>query len=285
MASLESYEKLKRLYGIRNRFWARSVDTLTPLLRDAHNRALLQNHKALLIAMRATERSLRAGEALPQRVFYRSFTRAFQYLRRVGPLALRPGQQAALLSKNDHVSLTVRNSDGSLDARLRQRLLSSLERVAAGIPEISPESMLDAPPGEWAVSTLLAALPLEEPVAEKEGELWDEILDSPTGQLLGNYIPGFSILLKLYRERERLKEGEWIAVAGEILGEGARSTAQGAMQFLLSQMRSGAKLAGPLSFLFGVSVDRAMLLKKQCDSVDGARRRIEELLPLYRQYR
>src|SRR5690606_15085237 len=116
MASLESYEKLKRLYGIRNRFWARSVDTLTPLLRDAHNRALLQNHKALLIAMRATERSLRAGEASSQRVFYRSFTRAFQYLRRVGPLALRPGQQVALLSKNDHVSLTVRNSDGSLDA-------------------------------------------------------------------------------------------------------------------------------------------------------------------------
>lgn len=285
MASLESYEKLKRLYGIRNRFWARSVDTLTPLLRDAHNRALLQNHKALLIAMRAAERSLRADEALPQRVFYRNFTRAFQYLRRVGPLALRPGQQAALLSKNDHVSLTVRNSDGSLDARLRQRLLSSLERVAAGIPESASESMLDAPPGDWAVSTLLAALPLEEPVAEKEGELWDEILDSPTGQLLGNYIPGFSILLKLYRERERLKEGEWIAVAGEILGEGARSTAQGAMQFLLSQMRSGAKLAGPLSFLFGVSVDRAMLLKKQCDSVDSARRRIEELLPLYRQYR
>lgn len=285
MASLESYEKLKRLYGIRNRFWARSVDTLAPLLRDAHNRALLQNHKALLIAMRATERSLRAGEASPQRAFYRSFTRAFQYLRRVGTLALRPGQQAALLSKNDHVSLTVRNSDGSLDARMRQRLLSSLERVAAGIPESAPDALNDAPPGEWAVSTLLAALPLEEPVTEKESELWDEILDSPTGQLLGNYIPGFSILLKLYRERERIKEGDWIAVAGEILGDGARTTAQGVMQFLLSQMRSGARLAGPLSFLFGVSVDRAMLLKKQCGSVDIARRRIEELLPLYRQYR
>jgi hypothetical protein len=282
MASLDSYEKLKRLYGIRNRFWVRTADRLAPLLRDAHQRALLRNHAALLMALRAAERALRSGRASPQLVFYRIFTRAFQRLRRVGQITLRPGQRAVLLSKNDHVTLTVRNADGSLDARLRQRLLFFLERIAAQIPQQAPESLFSS--GEWAREMLLAALPLEEPATEKEGGLRDEILESPAGQMLARSIPGFSILLKLYMERERLKGKEWITVAREILADGAKPAVKQTFKILLSQLNAGAELSAPLSYLFNISVNRILRLQRQCYRVDSARKQIEELLPHYRKY-
>lgn len=260
------------------------MDTLRPLLEDAHQRALIQNHKALLIGLRGAERALRTGKGQRQARadLYRGFAYALQRLRQVGPFSLQPGQRVALLAKGDHTSLTVRNADGSLDARMRQRLLAVIEGLATEIPEEWPESMHEAAPGEWAALVLLRSVPLEEVVDKEKDEVWDEIIDSPAGQILGSYIPGLSVLLKLFRHRQRLQEGEWMTVAGDILGDGARSAAQGTLQLLLSQLRSGAKLAGPLSFLFGISVDRAILLKRQLAEVEAAEKRLQRLHSYYK---
>ncbi|MBW7857993.1 MAG: hypothetical protein H3C43_06845 [Leptonema sp. (in: Bacteria)] len=290
MANLDSYNKLKRINGIRNRFWARSPEQLAPLLQLAHQRALLRNHRSLLVAMRAVERKLRKSESVEhsilQQTFYDALVRSMNYLRRVGPFSLKAGQKAALVSKGFHVSLSIRNSDGSLDAALRRRMLLPIERIANWLPKSLTEEERHTSPGEVAANWLLSQLPIElELTDQPSSELFDELIESPTGQLLDNMIPGFSILFKLYKERQRLKDGEWISVVGELIGDGARSSTQAIIKVILSQLKSGAKLAGPLSFLFGVSFDRASLLNKQSNLVDFHRKRIEELQPLYKNYR
>lgn len=290
MANLDSYNKLKRINGIRNRFWARSSEQLAPLLQLAHQRALLRNHRSLLVAMRAVERHLRQNELVKnselQQKFYEALVRSMNYLRRVGPFMLKPGQKAAVVSKGFHVSLSIRNSDGTLDAALRRRMLLPIERIANWLPESLTEEELHTSPGEVAANWLLSQLPVEVEITDQpRNELFDELIESPTGQLLDNMIPGFSILLKLYKERQRLKQGEWMGVVGELIGDGARSSTQVIIKAILSQIKSIAKLAGPLSFLFGISFDRASLLNQQCNLVDYHKRRIEELQPLYKNYR
>ena len=285
MASFDSYNKLKRIYGIRNRFWVRNIDELTPLVKDAHRRALVQNHKALVIALKATERALRSqNKSKPDHIFFRRFARSFQYLRRVGPFLLRSGQRIELLEKGDRVSLTIRNQDGSLDATFRRRLLTALEPIENDINLTDTIDLIDQPQGDWVTQILEKHLPFEYQPATNDTDMIEEILQSPAGQLLGNYLPGLPLLMKLYKERSRIKDGEWLTVAGEMLGDGIKSTWQELTSFIMSQFQATAQVAHPLSFLLGITIDRSILLKKQSDAVERAQKRIEELHPLYLQY-
>lgn len=298
MAHPEAYLRLKKLHGIRNRFWTRAPERLRPLMERAHRDARVRRHLPLYLALLAAERSRGAGHTPDQtrQVAFARLAHSLTRLRSCGLYSLRDGQACAMLTAHQGCTLIVRNTDGSLDAEARRRLLAVMTAAlteplagAATGAATSAATENKAFPGDASTVRERARGVLAHSLAARDAE--PSPSDEPhglteTAQLLGSLLPGMPLLLRLFDSLKHFTEmhrdgGDAKTTLRLLLQAGTKEAVQASVSAILAGLRGGAELAGPAAAVAGWGMDRLASTQRSLQALEKGK---AALLPLLLHY-
>lgn len=286
MAHPEAYLRLKKLHGIRNRFWTRAPERLRPLIESAHRDAQVRRHLPLYLALLAAERSRDAGHAPDQtrRTALSRLAHSLTRLRSCGVYSLQQGQNCVFLKAHQGCTVIVRNTDGSLDAEARRHLLAVM---TAALTETRTENQTptgdSSPVRERSRNILARIVPARDAEPSPAGESHPL---TETALMLGSLLPGMPLLLRLFHSLKHLTDvhrdgGDARTTLRLLLQAGTKEAVQASVSAMIAGLRGGAELAGPAAAVAGWGMDRLAATQRSLQTLEKAK---AALLPLLLHY-
>lgn len=259
--------ELKKRFKIRNRFWRKNFSKIKPDIDKLYFKSILKNYLPFRIAFSKTLTRIKHTKLNNEEIenYYLKNLVYYLNLYKKKSLILKFEQKARLVEIKNKMFINIVNQDASEDPATRkkihdinQRILDYLKNSYKNINKNLDLNSIFIDLIEPRISNLFL---------KSDFNLIQDFIDSPIGKIFNNLIPGLSVILEIQKQRELLKEQDYLKIANQIVIDQMKNITQRLIYILLSNFKNvGKYIAPPVASITSIAFERYETYKK-CDEI------------------
>ncbi len=248
-------EKIKKLLGIRNRFWRKKYTILEPEIKNIYIKSIVKNYFPFRLAF---------GKFI-LKLYNKNYTdeydlKKFYYKHLVKFLNLYKIFESQLLFKyiehKNQITISVVNPDGTIDTELRKNIIEISEKIISSKEQIMLAEKINSELiDEYFVNILKPQY--FDFFSNKKSDIFSQLMESPPVKILNSVIPGLSFLIEIQKLRNELQTEDIYVLSRKIISQRISSFLQKNIYQLFKQFSYFGKIAAPvLSATFTITLER-----------------------------
>lgn len=257
--------ELKKRFKIHNRFWRKNFSKIKPDIDKLYFKSIIKNYLPFRIAFSKTLTKIKQTKLKNEEIenYYLKNLVYYLNLYKNKSLILKPEQKARLVNIKNKTFINIVNHDAHEDPATRKKIQDINQRIL----EFLKKNEINKNFHHDSIFIDLIEPRISNLFLKSDFNLIQDFIDSPIGKIFNNLIPGFSIILEIQKQRELLKEQDYLKVANQIVIDQMKHITQRLIYILLSNFKSiGQYIAPPLATLTGIAFERYDTYKK-CDEI------------------
>ncbi|GIX42631.1 MAG: hypothetical protein KatS3mg129_2364 [Leptospiraceae bacterium] len=262
---------LKKIFGIRNRFWRKRWEILKPELDQLYILSINKNYlpfrlsfSKTLLKLKEKDLSLLEIENLYNSYFV-YYTNLLTNQNKI--FLLDKNQKARIVKIKNKLMINIINPDGSEDPVKRKKFLEMNQKIIYYINN-NKKQLVNYTFKEYnQIFVNILEPKLSRIFIQEQFDLIKDFLDSPIGKILDQYIPGLSFILEIQKEKAAMQEKDFIKIGTEILMDRVKYLTQKFIYLLTKNFtKTGKYIAPPLAMVTGIAFERYESYKK-CEEI------------------
>ncbi len=200
-----NFYQVKKILGIRNRFWRKKIELLRPELMILYRISLKRNNFPIWMSIRKTIHKKNLYSLSSEQIveeFYKNLVKYLNLYKQKNML-LHTTQKAKMVRIQKNIVIVIQNQDGSEDFEKRKKLQIIIKRI---LEQLQKETATK----EKIENIFFYALNSNANFYIQEKDQYVDLLESPIGKIISKVIPGFDILLEIQKYKEKYQEENFL---------------------------------------------------------------------------